>query len=59
MNILLFSHSNLALKIEKRQRVAQIVFLKKVNVNFNQVQSFEHEVDNERNDSGLGSSGDF
>ena len=59
VNILLFSHYNLALKIEKRQRVAQIVFLKKVNVNFNQVQSFEHEVDNERNDSGLGSSGDF
>ena len=59
LKILLFNHSSNAFKIKKGQRIAQIVFFKKVHVNFNRVESFEPEVGNERNDSGFGSSGHF
>ena len=56
LKILLFNHSSSVFEIKNGQRIAQIVFFKKVHVNFNCVESFEPE---EKNDSGFGSSGDF
>ena len=59
VNILLFNHSNATVTVGKGQRFAQIVFLKKTSVTFDCVESFGPEPNNERNDSGFGSSGDF
>ena len=44
LKILLFNHSSNVFEIKKGQRIAQIVFFKKVHVNFNCVESFEPEV---------------
>ena len=56
VKVLLFNSSNKKFSVEVGQRIAQMVFLEKLNVKFTFVQ-FLSETD--REDSGFGSSANF
>ena len=56
VKVLLFNTSNEKFSVEVGQRIAQMVFLEKLNVKFTFVQ-FSSETD--RQDSGFGSSANF
>ena len=60
LKVLMFNHSSVAYKIKVGQRIAQLCFFKEIPVEFKKVEAFdEREPQNERQECGFGSTGDF
>ena len=59
VQILLFNHSDKTFYAKKGDRIAQIVFLEKIDLKFEMVQSVDLLPKSERNENGFGSMGGF
>ena len=59
VQVLLFNHSDETFYAKKGDRIAQIVFLEKIDVKFEMAQSRDLLPKSERNENGFGSTGGF
>ena len=57
--VLLFNQSDEKFSVRVGQRIAQVVFLEKLNVKFDQVENAHELPKSERNENGFGSTGNF
>ena len=57
VHVCLFNHSDDVFSVKPGQRIAQIVFMEKVDVEFKMIQSRDSLQKSERNEGGFGSIG--